>query len=91
MRDTYSLYEAKAKLSAIIRRVREGHRVVVTLYGEPVAEIRPVESTSSGLEQRMAQMSERGILFRPSGKAIPPRRVVRRPGALKRFLADRDG
>lgn len=91
MRDTYSLYEAKARFSAIIRRVREGHRVVVTLHGEPVAEIRPVESTSSGLEHRVMQMAERGILVRPSGKAIPPHRVVRRPGALKRFLADRDG
>src|SRR4030065_741063 len=42
MRDTYSLYEAKAKLSAIIRRVREGRHVLVTVHGEPVAEIRPV-------------------------------------------------
>ena len=42
MRDTYSLYEAKAKLSAIIRQVREGRPVVVTLHGEPVAEIRSI-------------------------------------------------
>ncbi len=91
MRDTYSLYEAKTKLSAIIRRVREGHRVVVTLHGKPVAEIRPVESASGCLKQRVEQMAERGILVRPSGKAIPPHRIVRRAGALARFLADRDG
>ncbi len=91
MRDTYSLYEAKTKLSAIIRRVREGHRVVVTLHGKPVAEIRSVESASGGLEQRAAQLAERGILIRPSGTPVHPYRVVRRPGALKRFLADRDG
>ncbi|MGH7664262.1 MAG: type II toxin-antitoxin system Phd/YefM family antitoxin [Gemmatimonadaceae bacterium] len=91
MRDTYSLYEAKAKLSAIIRRVREGHRVVVTLHGEPVAEIRPVESTSGGLQQRVAQFADRGILVRPTGTPAGPHQVVRRPGALKRFLADREG
>ena len=91
MRDSYSLYEAKARLSAIIRRVREGHRVVITLHGEPAAEIRPVECTSSGLEQRVMQMAERGIVVRPSDKPIPPHRVVRRSGALKQFLADRDG
>lgn len=83
---SYSLCEAKARLSAIIRQGSEGHRLVVPLHGEPVAEIQPVEATSGALEQRMA---ERGILIRASGKAIPPRRVVRRPGALKRFLADR--
>jgi len=42
MRDTYSLYEAKARFSAIIRLVREGRRILVTVRGEPVAEIRPL-------------------------------------------------
>lgn len=96
MRDTYSLYETKAKLSAIIRRVRGGHRVVVTLHGHPVAEIRPIEPTGTGLAQRMAELAERGILVRPDDEEEGPPRarrrvVVRRPGALGRFLADRDG
>jgi prevent-host-death family protein len=91
MRDTYSLYETKAKLSAIIRRVREGHPVVVTLHGEAVAEIRPVESGHAGLKGRLDQLADRGILVRP-GPHEPPdvRPVARRPGALARFLADRN-
>jgi len=39
---TYSVYEAKARLSAIVRRVGEGHRAIITLRGRPVAEIRPL-------------------------------------------------
>lgn len=90
MRDTYSLYEAKAKLSAIIRRVREGHQVIVTLHGKPVVEMRPVSSSSGGIASRMDSLAERGILVRPARRGKSPRAVVRRPGALKRFIAERD-
>ncbi|MFI5233733.1 MAG: type II toxin-antitoxin system Phd/YefM family antitoxin [Gemmatimonadales bacterium] len=97
MRDTYSLYETKAKLSAIIRRVREGHRVLVTVHGDVVAEIRPVDAPGKGLDRRLDQLAERGILVRPDGERdLEPqsgrlRQVARRPGALSRFLRDRDG
>ena len=91
MKDRYSLYETKAKLSAIIRRVREGHPVVVTLYGEAVAEIRPVASPAVGIERRLDLLAERGILVRPErGERPAIRPIARRPGALKRFLADRN-
>jgi prevent-host-death family protein len=91
MRDTYSLYEAKAKLSAIVRQVREGRRVIVTLHGEPVAEIRPIAADAGGIATRLAGLADRGILVRPDRDAPPLRTVARRPGALRRFLADRDG
>ena len=90
MRDTYSLYEAKAKLSAIIRKVREGRPVVVTLHGEPVAEIRSISPRSVGLGPRMEQLVERGIIVRNPNPGSTSRPVVKRPGALKRFLSDRD-
>ena len=90
MRDTYSLYEAKAKLSAIIRQVREGRPVVVTLHGSPVAEIRSISPASGGLGPRMEQLVERGIIVRAPKPDSTPRPIVKRPGALKRFLDDRD-
>jgi prevent-host-death family protein len=90
MRDTYSLYETKARLSAIIRRVREGHRAVVTIRGEPVAEIRPIEPTSGGIAARMDHLAERGVVARPASGAPAARRLGRRSGALARFLAERD-
>lgn len=88
-RDTYSLYEAKAKLSAIIRRVREGRRVLVTVHGEPVAEIRPVEQPAGGLSARLEQLIERRVVIRAERRGAALAAVTRKPGALARFLADR--
>jgi prevent-host-death family protein len=90
MRDTYSLYEAKAKLSAIIRKVREGRAAVITLHGEPVAEIHPVAAQSVALRARMEQLAERGIVVRTSVKSVAHPSLPKKPGALKRFLDDRD-
>lgn len=90
MRNTYSLYEAKAKLSAIVRKVREGQPVIVTLNGEPVVEIRAIQTKSQGIEARLKDLEERGILVpakNPRAKLRPGPHV---PGALKRFLEDRD-
>lgn len=89
-RDTYSLYEAKAKLSAIIRRVREGRRVLVTVHGEPVAEIRPVEQHAGDLTARLERLLESRIVIPAECGAAALRPVARKPGALARFLADRD-
>ena len=91
MRDTYSLYEAKAKLSAIVRRVREGHTVVVTVHGEPAVAMRPLTPATGNLAARLEALAERGLLL----EAAAPRRRLRpgraKPGALRRFLDDRDG
>ncbi len=90
MRDTYSLYEAKAKFSAIVRMVREGRRVVVTVHGEPVVELRPIAPHGAGIKARMDDLADRGILVRPESRRTLPRPVSRRAGALRRFLDDRD-
>ena len=86
----YSLYAAKAKLSEILRRVREGGTVTITYRGEPVAEVRPVAKGKQPLGQRIRDLESRGVL---SGRGAPRGKlhaVARRRGALKRFLAERD-
>ena len=81
MRDSYSLYEAKAKLSAIIRRVREGRSAVVTLHGEPVAEIVPIAGAGKDLAARVEQLAERlqprrlGSVHPGSSSGIQPARL----------------
>lgn len=90
MRNTYSLYDAKAKLSAIIRRVREGQTAVITHHGQPVAEIRPFEAGRGGLDARLADLESRGIIVRASGQGASIPGIVKRQGAVKRFLAERD-
>lgn len=39
MSDTYSTYEAKARFSEIIRKVRSGKHVRITYRGREVAEV----------------------------------------------------
>lgn len=90
MRDTYTLYEAKAKLSALVRMVREGRPVVITVHGEPAVEMRAISPRVAGIQAHMDKLAERGILVRPERVGARPRAVERRPGALKRFLGDRN-
>ena len=86
----YSVYDAKAKFSEIIRKVREGQTVTVSYHGEPVAEIRPIRPQGFALEDRLRRMEDRGVVVRSSGGAGRLRRVARRRGALQQFLIDRE-
>lgn len=90
MKDTYSLYEAKARLSALVRQVREGRRVVITVHGEPAVELRPITPKAVGIAARITELTARGVLIPASDPHAPIRMGPRRPGALKRFLESRD-
>lgn len=95
MPDEYSLYEAKAQLSSLVRQVREGRSIIITVHGVPAAELRPVDPSTrpQTLEERLAELEARGLLI-PARRApadpdaFPIGRRVR--GALERFLEERD-
>ena len=89
MPDTYSLYDAKAKLSEIVRKVREGRTVMLTYRGEPVAEVRPIAPGPQTLAERLRALEGRGAILPARRPGRPPGPVGRKPGALKRFLAER--
>ena len=90
MSDSYSTYEAKARFSEILRKVRGGQSVLVTYRGETVAEIRPVEQELSQ-EEKIRRLVQAGILA-PAKRSHKGRLrpIADRPGALKRFLEERD-
>ncbi len=90
MAHVYSTYEAKARFSEVIRKVRAGQRVVIAYRGEEIAEIRPLEHRGLGLEKTIARLEEQGILGRPARPTGPLRPLARKPGALKRFLESRE-
>jgi len=64
--------------------------VTVTYQGVPVAEIRPLER-SGGTSARMEWLRSRGVLSAPQHGRRKLDVVARRPGALGRFLDDRNG
>ena len=90
MARTYSIYEAKARFSEVIREVREGETVTVSYRGEPVAEIRAIrQSKMPTLDERLDHLERRGALVRPAQARRDFKMVGRMPGALARFLAER--
>jgi len=48
---TYSVAEAKAKLSALIDEALEGRGVTITRHGQPVVEIKPVAKRAQPITQ----------------------------------------
>ena len=95
MPDEYPLYDAKAKLSALVRQVREGRSFVITVHGEPVAELRPYEPKPKAqtLAERIEELKAKGLITPARTTADDPRVFPigeYREGALQRFLDDRD-
>lgn len=86
----YSTYEAKARFSEVIRQVREGKTITVSYRGEPVAEIRAIQPSQT-LEARLDELERQGIIAPSSPAKAPFPTLGRRPGALRRFLDERDG
>ncbi len=87
---TYSTYEAKSKFSEVIRRVREGDTVTVSYRGTPVAEIRPIQKAPQTIEERLDELERQGALTRAKGPRTPVKIGKHVPGALQRFLEDRN-
>ena len=87
----YSTYEAKARFSEVLRHVREGRTVTISYRGEPVAEVRAIEKASQTIEERLEELTRRGIVTPANdGPRYPFKPVAHIPGALERFLAERE-
>lgn len=87
---TYSTYEAKARFSEVIRKVRMGQRIVIAYRGEDIAEIVPIDSSRPAIEQVLERLEDEGVVSRARKPASKMKPVAKRPGALKRFLESRE-
>ncbi len=87
---TYSVYEAKAQFSALLKKVQKNVRIIITHRGKEIAEIIPRTAPDS-FESRIADMQRHGLL--EPGKKNPDGISYQvgssRPGALRRFLDER--
>jgi prevent-host-death family protein len=90
MAETYSTYEAKAKFSEVIRKVRAGQRIMIAYRGEEIAEIRPLEGSRRPLEKSLGRLEDQGILSRARKPTGPLKALSKKPGALARFLESRE-
>lgn len=96
MMKTASISYAKAHLSALLDRVRNGQTVIITDRGKPVARLEPM--VSEGVDAHIRSLVERGLAKAPKMPltmerfdALPPAIKVR-PGTslLDALLADRE-
>jgi prevent-host-death family protein len=79
MGQTYSTYEAKARFSEVIRKVRAGQRIVIAYRGQPIAEIRPIEDPAGTIEKRLARLEDAGLLSPRGDPRGALRPLARRP------------
>ena len=84
----YPVHEAKAKLSEILRRVKQGRSVAISERGRVIAQVVPIERRQD-LSSRLRRMEADGVLVRRKRKARTARVVTRKPGGLRRFLRSR--
>ncbi len=89
-RDIYSIYDAKARFSEVLRKVKKNKRVIITSRGKPIAEIVPFTETSETLEDRLRRLEADGLVDRgiSSPEWLEP--IDKRDGVLKRFRDHRE-
>jgi prevent-host-death family protein len=88
--ERYSLYDAKARFSEVIRKVEMKRKVVITKRGRPVAEIVPFSEGDETLEEYVRRKEEEGIVERSTDEPRPFGPVKRIPGLLEEFLEERN-
>ena len=87
MKDSYSVYEAKARLSEILRAVKGKQCITITRHGHPIARVVPVEDLT--LEDHLSELANAGVLAQATERSqYEP--VAARVGALEQFLSERD-
>lgn len=87
---TYSMAEAKSRFSEVLRRVRDGERVVITWHGRAIAQVIPVESSADPMEARWAELEAAGLITPAVDADAPLSAGPPSPGALARFLESRE-
>lgn len=71
--------ELKARLGTYLRRVRQGRTLVVTDRGQPVAELRPID-TGSGSDAVLARLKAIGAVTRNVNQPLLPFRQIESRG-----------
>jgi prevent-host-death family protein len=74
-RNVVGARELKLRRGTHVRRVRQGHRLVVTERGQPVADLRPIGG-EAGAGAVLAELEARSVATRPTRKRLTPFRLI---------------
>lgn len=83
--------ELKTRLGGYLRRVRAGHRLVITDRGEPVAELRPLDRVANEADA-LDRLRALGIVTRIESRPLASFRpvAVSGPSLSRAIVDDRD-
>lgn len=87
---TYSIYETKAHLSRILKQVKAKGEVIITDRGTPSYKIVAYKKAETFKERYARLVAEGSIISRNKKFDFSKIKGVKRPGALKRFLEERE-
>jgi prevent-host-death family protein len=87
---SYSIYDAKAKLSELIRFVRKFGPVTITERGTPVVQVIAISDEPEGVEARLEALQAMGLIKPSKRKSKSFRCIAKKRGAFKRFLESRE-
>lgn len=86
----YSVHEAKAHFSELLRKVQRAQRVIITHHGKAIAEIIPHKDDHLDYESRLHHLEDLGVVTKAPTEKRTLRTIAAKPKALKQFLADRN-
>jgi len=87
VKNTYSIYDAKANLSRLLKRVKAGAELLISERGRPIAKLIPYEAPKT-FTDRLASLAQSKVYIPRPNFEIPDGQKI--PGALKRFLSERE-
>ncbi|MEI6207028.1 MAG: type II toxin-antitoxin system prevent-host-death family antitoxin [Desulfuromonadales bacterium] len=86
--------EANMHFADYIRKVRSGAEIILTDRGIPVAVIKPLTTASSGIEEKLAELADSGLISLAKKPFSLPKPVVCKGGMISDTIAglrrDRD-
>ena len=92
MEKRYSIYEAKAHLSEVIRLVKKNYQITITERGQPVAVVTLYQKSLNDFDihKNIKDLTDAGHIKRAKKHTIGSFKGRARPGGLKRFLESRE-
>jgi prevent-host-death family protein len=75
--DSVGAFEAKTHLSALLERVKRGHKIMITKHGAPAAMLVPVGETQSKLTHEEIVEGMRALRKRVKRDSMSVREMVR--------------
>lgn len=89
--NTVGIRELKSRLTHYVRLVKQGHNVILTERGKPVAVLHGLDEEAQTREGRLARLAAQGRILLPSTprRRVRPVRTKRPVGLTQAIMEDR--